>query len=175
MVVILCSTWQRNRLLNTLSAVPYPVVGKSFLVLAKCIREKLLDRWQDIYPCKEMQMTWSVYEIAYFFKSSMLSKSQVIVPGAAHSGTISGRHVVGAGDVQLQHSEPQLAVGVSGEVPHPVTAPTAAKHSSSGVNGYPPNPARPSTKHRSSGVNGYPPNPARPSTTQVTLYLQKTA
>ena len=40
----------KNRLWNTLSAFHYPVVGKSFLVLAKCIREKFLDPWQNIYP-----------------------------------------------------------------------------------------------------------------------------
>ena len=40
----------KKRLWNTLSAFNYSVVGKSFLVIAKCIREKFLDPWQDIYP-----------------------------------------------------------------------------------------------------------------------------
>ena len=43
---------------SALFAFHYPVVGKSFLVLAKCIREKFLDPWQNIYPCKNHHWKW---------------------------------------------------------------------------------------------------------------------
>ena len=81
----------KKRLWNTLSAFHYPVVGKSFLVLAKCIREKFLDPWQNIYPCKKSSEKSNKIPVSSIFTYgvSYVSDLPQKYPGSATFGEVS--------------------------------------------------------------------------------------